>query len=90
MTDEETARAWLVERSYGQGEDLVTLVYATEDGERQVTKQLSHQMLRGKEITAGQDIRVDRLETVSDEETRERYREEAQRMADSHDPDEGV
>lgn len=87
---EETARAWLVERSYGRGENLVTLVYATSDGERQVKKQLSHQMLLGREITAGQDVPVERLERVDDEETRERYRAEARRMAGSHDHDETV
>lgn len=89
MTDE-TARTWLVERSYGQSEDLVTLVYATEDGERQVKQQFSHQMLYDKEITAGRDVPLDRLETVSDEDTREQYRTEARRMAENHDPDEAV
>lgn len=89
MSDE-TVQTWLVERSYGNDEDLVTLVYATADGERQLTKQLSHRMLMGREITAGRQISPDRLEAVDDEETRERYRAEAARMVDSHDPDEAV
>lgn len=88
MTDEE--RTWLVERSYGNDEDLVTLVYATADGTQQLTKQLSHRMLMDKEITAGREIPKERLESVSDEETVERYREEATRMAETHDPDEAV
>lgn len=90
MTDDETVRTWLVERSYGQSEDLVTLVYATADGDRQVKQQLSHQMLFDKEITAGRNVPIERLESVSDEATRERYRTEAERMADSHDPDDEV
>ncbi len=90
MGDEETVQTWLVERSYGNDEDLVTLVYASPDGEQQLTKQLSHRMLMRKEITAGRRIPLDRLEAVDDEETRERYRTEATRMADSHDPDENV
>jgi hypothetical protein len=89
MTDE-TAQTWLVERSYGQSEDLVTLVYATTDGEHHVKQQFSHQMLYDKEITAGREVPVDRLEAVSDEQERDRYREEATRVAEKHDPDEEV
>ena len=37
---EGTERVWLVERSYGADEDLVTLVYATADGELHLQKQL--------------------------------------------------
>ncbi|MFC7071855.1 hypothetical protein ACFQJ7_10445 [Halovenus rubra] len=87
---EETTQTWLVERSYGQTEDLVTLVYATKDGKRHVKQQLSHQMLFDKEITAGRTVQVDRLERVADEATHERYHEEAVRMVENHDPDEAV
>jgi hypothetical protein len=83
-------RVWLVERSYGSDENLVTLVYATTDGERHLKKQLSHSMLRRKTITAARTVEDDRLEVVLDDELRERYATEATRMADSNDPDEPV
>ncbi|MFC7058703.1 hypothetical protein [Halovenus salina] len=86
----ETVQTWLVERSYGQSEDLVTLVYATRDGERHVKQQFSHRMLFNKEVTAGRDVPADRLEAVTDADTKERYRTEAGQMAESHDPDEEV
>ena len=85
----ETERTWLVERSYGGDEDLVTLVYATHDGRRYLKKQLSHNMLYGKEITAAREIPAERLEAVPDDD-RERYATEAARMAEKHDPDDVV
>jgi len=85
MADEET-RVWLVERSYGRGEDIVTLVYATPDGSRVQKKQLSYRLLRGKEITAAREVPADRLETADDGDDRERYAEEAARMRDRYDP----
>jgi len=85
-----TETAWLVERSYGRGEDIVTLVYATPDGSRTLTKQLSYRLIRGKEITAAREIEADKLETVEDEADRERYAEEVKRMQERYDPDEEV
>jgi hypothetical protein len=85
----DTERVWLVRRSYGADEDLVTLVYATADGRRQLKKQLSHNMLYGTEITAARDVPVDRLESVPDDE-RDEFADEASRMAERHDPDEAV
>lgn len=90
MTDEETERLWLVERSYGHDEDLVTLVFASTDGSRQLKKQLSHNMLYDKTITAARDEPRSKLDEVKDETTRERYASEATRMAGEHDPDEPV
>ena len=91
MTESEaTVQCWLVERSSFGDERMVTLVYATTDGERQLTKQLSTNLLRNKRVTAAVDVEPDRLEPVTDEETRERYAAEARRMAESHDPDEEV
>jgi hypothetical protein len=91
MTDpEETVRCWLVERSSFGDERVVTLVYATPDGDRQLTKQLSTNLLMQKAVTAAVDVEPDRLEPVDDAETRERYAAEAARMADQHDPDEEV
>lgn len=90
MTAEETAQTWLVKRSYGNDEDLVTLVYATIDGTQHLKKQLSHRMLLKKSVTAGRSVPQDRLEPVPDEETKTRYREEATKIAEAHDPDEEV
>ena len=84
MAEEE--RVWLVERSYGNDEDLVTLVFATTDGERQLKKQLSHNMLYGKTITAAREEPAENLDEVKDEETRQRYANEASRMAERHEP----
>lgn len=89
MTDDEV-QVWLVERSYGNDEDLVTLVFATKDGRRQLKKQLSHNMLYGKSITAARTEPPEKLDEVKDESTRERYAKEATRMAEKHAPDEEV
>jgi hypothetical protein len=86
----EETRVWLVERSYGHDEDLVTLVYATTDGRKQLKQQLSHNMLYGKEITAAREESPEDLDDVKDEETRERFATEATRMAEKHDPDDEV
>ncbi|MFB6163463.1 MAG: hypothetical protein ABEJ86_08515 [Halococcoides sp.] len=81
-------RCWLVERDY-YDEDLITLVYATIDGRRQVTQQKSAALLRGQAITAAISVDPDRLEPVPDAD-RNRYASEARRMADRHDPDDEV
>lgn len=88
MTD--TVRCWLVERASFGDERMVTLVYATPDGQRQLTKQLSTNLLMRTTVTAGKDVETDRLAPVEDDEARERYAAEATRMADTHAPDEEV
>lgn len=85
----ETVRVWLVDRDY-EHESMVKLVYATADGRRHVTQQRSTALLRKKPVTAGLDVDPDRLETVPDAETRERYAAEADRVADQHDPEERI
>jgi len=85
----DTERLWLVERDYGD-EALVELVYASPDGSHCLVKHLSVQLLRSKEITAAIDVERDAIETVGNEETRERYAKEAARVRDSHDPDEVI
>lgn len=82
-------RCWLVERDF-QHEDLVTLVYATPDGERQLTRQRSTTMLRQAPPTAAASIAEADLEPVPDADLRERYAREAERMADRYDPDDEV
>jgi hypothetical protein len=88
--DEETVRAWLVERSYDD-RNLITLVYATPDGRRALRTEQSATVMRqrGKEVTAAVDVAPDALTTV-DPEDRERYAAEAERMRARHGPDEGV
>lgn len=85
----DTERLWLVKRDYGD-EALVELVYATPDGSRCLVKHLSMQLLRSKEITASIEVEPEDVEAVGDEETRERYATEAERVRESHDPDEVV
>lgn len=88
MTDE-TEQCWLVEREYSD-KGLITLVYATTDGEHSITKQRSSQMLNNVDITAAVAVEPDRLTPVEEADRRERYASEAARMADQHDPDEAV
>ena len=86
---DDTERVWLVEREYSD-KGLVTLVYATPDGERAVTKQRSAQMLTRTDVTAAEDVESASLDAVEDEDLRERYAMEASRMAEAHDPDDAV
>ncbi|MFC6757054.1 MULTISPECIES: hypothetical protein [Haloarcula] len=91
MTESEaTVRCWLVERSSFGDERMVTLVYATTDGERQLTKQLSTNLLMRTAVTAAKDVEPERLTPVEEPETRERYATEAERMAETHDPNDEV
>lgn len=82
-------RLWLVERTYTD-KGLVSLVYATPDGERSLRRQRSMHALRQTGVTAAVTADADSLQAVDDAETRERYAAEAERMADGHDPDEEV
>ena len=81
----ETVQCWLVEREY-EHESMVTLVYATVDGQRHVTQQRSTALLMKKPVTAGIDVEPERLEVV-DESDQERYAAEAERVAQRHNPD---
>lgn len=86
---EDTAQLWLVERDYND-KGLVTLVYATTDGENFVQHHRSSQMLSRKGVTAAETVDREKLEAVEDEDRRERYASEAGRMAEKHDPDSEV
>ncbi|MFB6140250.1 MAG: hypothetical protein ABEJ26_07425 [Halosimplex sp.] len=88
MSDD-TVRCWLVDR-ISRDENLVTLVYATLDGERQLTKQLSFQLLSRNPTTAAVDVDPAKLEPTADPDEIERYATQAQSMADGHDPDDEV
>ncbi len=85
---DEGEHVWLVERDYDQ-KGLVRLVYATPDGSRHLTRELSQQMLQRTTVTAARSVAADRLEPTPDPD-RERYATEAERMADRNDPDDPV
>jgi len=82
----DTERVWLVFREYTD-KGLLSLTYATEDGEHVFEKQRS---MNAGDPTAATDADRADLEPVEDPEDVERYRDEAQRMRDRHDPDERV
>ena len=86
-TDERDERVWLVERTYGDDElNLIILVYATTDGERYVRKE--------RALTSFADDRPTRASLSvpaaelgeTDPDDRERYADEATRMAERHAP----
>ncbi len=81
---------WLVDRSV-DSRDLVTLVYASTDGEYVRRKQFALETLRrrGRPVTAAIDADRDKLDPADDGD-RERFAAEATRMADEHDPDNPV
>lgn len=84
MTD--TVRVWMVERTYDD-RNLVTVVYATPDGERYLRKELSGSMLSRTAVTAAIDADPGRLVGVEDDDTRDRYATEASSIAAQYDPD---
>ena len=92
MTDD-TVRIWLVERTYSDDEqNLIILTYATPDGEHDFRKERALPSFSGsgRETTAALDANSGNLGDVGDPELRERYAREASRMADEHDPDDGI
>ncbi|MBC9984819.1 hypothetical protein E4P24_00315 [Haloferax sp. AS1] len=91
MSDDDTTRLWLVERSYDD-RDLIILIYATPDGEYELRKELAAAVMhqRRMTVTAAIDAPTENLEPVADDDLRERYAAEATKMADSHEPDDEV
>ena len=93
MTEtEENTRVWLVERTYSDDEqNLIILVYATEDGGRYMRKERALTSFEdARDTKAALDVEAGRLAEVRDDETRERYAAEAKRMAKKHDVDDVV
>jgi hypothetical protein len=86
---DDAVRTWLVERAY-DSRNLVTLVYATPDGERALTRELSASMLDRTPVTAARDVESDDLAAVDDAERRERYRTEAERVRENNAPDDEI
>lgn len=85
---DQTIRCWLVERDFWD-EDLVTLVYASPDGQLYHRRQLSGAMLYEIEVTAAKTFQRAELEPTPIED-QERYAQEAARMAQQHDPADNV
>lgn len=86
----QTVRCWLVERHFDD-RNLVTIVYATPDGSRYRQQERSTTSLtHGSPVTAATDIPVEDLEAVTDEQMRERYATEVERIAAQHEPDEPI
>lgn len=79
-------QVWLVERTFTD-KGLVTLTYATPDGERVLVEQRSANALG--DVTAARTVDADRL-AAAEEGDRERYAGEVDRMTGSHDPDDHV
>ena len=85
MTGE--ARVWLVERTYSDDEqNLIVLTYATPDGRHDFRKERALTSFSGtpRETPVSLTIDPSNLGTVEDSETRERYADEAERMARKH------
>ncbi|WP_435359982.1 hypothetical protein [Haloarchaeobius sp. DFWS5] len=87
MTD--TVQCWLAERTFDD-RNLVTIVYATDDGERYVQQERSANSLTRNPVTAGKEVPVENLEATPDEETRERYAKEVSRTAEQYGPDDAI
>lgn len=87
---DETVQVWLVERTYGDDEqNMIILTYATPDGRRDYRKERALTSFTGpdRETPVAMQVDEDNLGTVDDEETRERYATEVERMVEKHDPD---
>ncbi|QLG48355.1 hypothetical protein [Natrinema halophilum] len=91
--DDDEIPVWLVERTYSDDElNLIILVYATEDGRRYHRRERALTSFSGpaRETSAGLVVSPADVGTVDDPDTRERYAEEASRMAERHDPNDSV
>jgi len=88
--DGEQTQVWMVERTYStDAPNIMVITYATTDGsqylmqERAINQSIRHGV---PTITAAQTVSGADLASTADEETRQRYATEAQRMRDRHDP----
>lgn len=89
----ERTRVWLVERTYSDDEqNIIILTYATPDGKRDFRKERALPSFTGsgRETKVSVEVEPDNLGYVDDEETRERYSTEVERVRDRHDPDDAV
>jgi len=85
MPDESDAvRVWFVAREYTD-KGLLTVRYATPDGERVFEKQQSP---TAPDPTAARDVAPAKLVPVEDPETADRYRTEVERVRETNGPTE--
>jgi len=91
MTDDDTVRVWLVERTYSDDEqNLIILTYATPDGRQYFRKERAlTSFADARDTTAAVDADPDNL-GVTEEDHRAAYATEARRMAAEHDPDDVI
>jgi len=81
---EDAVRVWLVEREIDD-RDLVSLTYATPDGERVFERTLALAVLDDG-AKAARDVEADELDATPADKT-DRYAAEAERVAAEHDPE---
>jgi hypothetical protein len=88
----DTVRVWLVERTYSDDEqNIIILIYATTDGERYFRMERAITSFADfPDVTAAVGADPGNLGAVADTEQRDRYADQAQRMAARHDPDDVV
>jgi hypothetical protein len=93
-TAEATRRVWMVERTYSaDSPNILVITYATDDGTQSYQKEWAfnrHGASDVPEVTAAIEVDPEKLVDVDDEQTRERYAQEAERMERRHDPDDPV
>ena len=89
---DDAVRVWLVERTYSDDEqNLIILTYATTDGRQYFRKERALTSFDDvRETTAAVAARPENLGRVIDDEQRRQYATEAQRMAETHDPDDVI
>jgi hypothetical protein len=89
MTDDDSVRVWLVERTFSDDEqNIVITTYATPDGGRYYRRELALTSFAdtGEGTPVARDVSpADLGETESDQ--REAYATAAQEVAADHDPD---
>lgn len=85
-------RVWLVERTYSDDEqNLIILTYTTTDGERYYRKERAlTSFTTVRDTTAAVETGPNNLGSVNDPDLREQYAAEAQRMRDTHDPNDVI
>jgi hypothetical protein len=90
MSESADSHLWLVERTYDD-KGLISLAYATTDGT--AVRRIERAPIaveRSGGVTAAVDADQAALESVDDDELRDRYAKEATRMAKRHEPEETV
>lgn len=86
MSEDDTVECWLVERTYDD-KGMIRLVYAPPGGEEQHVVERAAAM--GADATAAVEVDAEKLVPIAEEDA-ERYAQEADRMAERHEPDESV